>query len=62
MEEALVREKIPYTIYSGVQFFDRREVKDALSYLRMVTYQDDLSLARVINSPKRNIGEHRMCA
>lgn len=60
VEEALVREKIPYTIYSGVQFFDRREVKDALSYLRMVTYQDDLSLARVINSPKRNIGEHRM--
>lgn len=60
MEEALVREKIPYTIYSGVQFFDRREVKDALSYLRMVVYQDDLSLARVINSPKRNIGERRM--
>jgi len=44
----------------GRPVFDRREVKDALSYLRMVTYQDDLSLARVINSPKRNIGEHRM--
>ena len=60
LEEALIREKIPYTIYSGVQFFDRREVKDALSYLRMVAYQDDLSLARVVNVPRRNIGEQRM--
>ena len=60
IEEVLVGEKIPYTIYSGVQFFDRREVKDALSYLRMVCYQDDLSFARVVNVPRRNIGEQRM--
>ena len=60
IEEVLIRREIPYTIYSGVQFFDRAEVKDALSYLRMVCYQDDLSFMRVANRPKRNIGEQRM--
>ena len=60
VEEALLREKIPYTIYSGAQFFDRMEIKDALSYLRLIAYQDDLSFLRVANVPKRNLGKRRM--
>ena len=60
VEEALVKEQIPYAIYSGVQFFDRKEVKDALAYLRMVIFKDDLSFERIANVPKRNLGTRRM--
>ena len=60
VEEVLLEEKIPYTIYSGVQFFDRMEIKDALSYLRMIAYKDDLSFRRIANVPKRNLGKRRM--
>ena len=54
VEEAFLKEEIPYTIYSGVQFFGRMEIKDALCYLRMIAYQDDLSFMRIANVPKRN--------
>ena len=60
IEETLLKEKIPYHIYSGVPFFGRAEVKDALSYLRMVVLQDDLSFRRIANNPKRNLGQRRM--
>lgn len=60
IEEAFYKEKLPYTIYSGTQFFDRMEIKDALCYLRMVAYKDNLSFKRVVNVPKRNIGQRRM--
>ena len=60
IEEAFLKARIPHTIYSGVPFFGRKEVKDALSYLRMITYQDDFSFARVVNVPKRNMGKRRM--
>lgn len=60
VEEAFLKAKIPYVIYSGVQFFGRAEIKDALSYLRMAAWQDDLSFLRIVNMPKRNIGERRM--
>ena len=60
LEEALIDAKIPYVIYSGVPFFARREIKDALSYLRMVVHKDDLSFRRVANLPKRNLGRRRM--
>ena len=60
IEGELVDRKIPYNIYSGVAFFDRAEVKDALSYLRMIAAQDDLSFRRVANQPKRNLGIKRM--
>lgn len=60
VEEALLHEGIPYALYSGVPFFGRKEVKDALCYLRMVAYQDDLAFERVINVPKRNMGNRRM--
>lgn len=62
IEEAFLQEDIPYRIYSGAQFFDRKEIKDALSYLRMIAYRDDLSFRRICNVPKRNIGEKRMKA
>ena len=60
LEEEFVRRRIPYTIYSGVPFFGRREVKDALAYLRLAVWRDDLSFARVANAPRRNLGEKRM--
>lgn len=60
IEEVFLKEKIPYTIYSGVQFFGRMEIKDALSYLRMIAYKDDLSFLRIANVPKRNIGQRRI--
>ena len=60
LEEALLKAKIPYRIYSGIQFFARAEIKDALSYLRMVIMQDDLSFRRIVNLPKRNLGIRRM--
>ena len=60
IEQVFLQEKIPYTIYSGVQFFDRMEVKDSLSYLRMIAYKDDLSFRRIVNAPKRNMGKRRL--
>lgn len=60
VEEALIKENITYNIYSGVPFFGRAEIKDALSYLRMVVSQDDLSFRRIVNVPKRNVGRRRM--
>ena len=60
IEDVFIKEKIPYTIYSGVPFFERREIRDALAYLRMIAFRDDLSFARIVNVPRRNMGERRM--
>ncbi len=60
IEDVFLKEKLPYTIYSGVQFYGRAEIKDALCYLRMIAYKDDLSFLRVANTPKRNLGQKRM--
>ena len=60
LENALFTKQIPYVIYSGVQFYDRTEIKVALSYLRMLVSADDLAFKRVINTPKRNMGERRI--
>lgn len=60
IEAAFIQKNVPYRIYSGAQFFERVEVRNALAYLRMVAYQDDLSFMRIANVPKRNIGEQRM--
>ncbi len=56
LEKALLDQRIPYVIYGGVRFYERQEVKDALSYLRMVTSADDLAFRRIINKPRRGIG------
>lgn len=60
IEEVFQKEQIPYTLFSGLPFFDRMEIKDSLSYLRMIAYKDDLDFLRVVNTPKRNIGETRI--
>ena len=60
IEETLIRKEIPYAIYSGTSFFARKEVKDLLSYLHMLVYRDDLAFLRIVNVPRRNIGEKRI--
>ena len=60
LEDALIREKVPYAIYSGVPFFGRMEIRDAVAYLRMIAFRDDLSFRRIANVPKRNLGKRRM--
>jgi DNA helicase-2/ATP-dependent DNA helicase PcrA len=58
LEEMLMRAGIPYRIYGGLRFYDRKEVKDIIAYLRcIVNPSDDVSLRRIINQPKRAIGE-----
>jgi len=57
MEEVLVKSNMSYQIVGGTKFYDRKEIKDLLAYLRLIANNDDdLSLARIINEPKRNIG------
>ena len=60
LEEVFLKRGLPYVIYSGAQFYDRAEIKDALSYMRMALLRDDLSFARIANRPRRNIGDKRM--
>ena len=63
LEEALIREAIPYKIVRRVPFYQRREIKDALAYLRLlINPDDDVSLRRVVNTPPRGIGEGTMTA
>ena len=57
IEQALMREKIPYVIFGGIRFFERKEIKDILSYLRLIQFGDDFSFLRVINFPKRGLGK-----
>jgi DNA helicase II / ATP-dependent DNA helicase PcrA len=58
MEEYLVRVGIPYKVIGGTKFYDRREVKDALAYLRAVANpSDEVNLKRILNVPKRGIGD-----
>lgn len=58
IEESLVRWSIPYVVVGGLRFYDRREIKDVLAYLRLlVNPADSVSLLRVINVPKRGIGK-----
>ncbi len=58
LEEALLREKIPYRIYGGQRFFERAEIKNAMAYLRLIHQRhNDAALERVINVPARGIGE-----
>ncbi len=60
VEEALLKFRIDYTVYSGTPFYQRQEIKDVLSYLRLIVVGDDLSFLRVINTPKRGIGSKRL--
>jgi len=57
IEQELMNVQLPYVIWGGTRFFDRKEIKDALSYLRLVATEDDLSFLRVINLPSRKLGK-----
>ncbi len=60
LEEELLSRNIPYRVYGGVGFYERREIKDALCYLRMLTAADDLAFARIINTPRRGISRTKL--
>lgn len=61
LEEMLMRYTIPYTMVGGTKFYDRKEIKDVIAYLRILYNPDDsLSLMRIINVPKRNLGATTM--
>ena len=58
IEEILRREGIPYKIVGGLKFYERKEIKDIISYLRLIyNFSDNISLKRIINEPKRGIGK-----
>ncbi len=58
IEESLVKSGIPYRVLAGLRFYDRKEIKDMLAYLRVIhNPNDDLSLKRIINEPRRGIGD-----
>ena len=61
VEQALLKRKLPYTVWGGVRFFERKEIKDVLSYLRLVaSEEDDISFRRIINLPARKFGDSSM--
>ena len=62
VEESLIRNKIPYVLYSGVEFYKRKEIKDVLCYLRMVYAGDNISFLRTVNEPRRGVGRTRIAA
>lgn len=62
VEEALIRSRIPYVLYSGVEFYKRKEIKDVLCYLRMIYSGDDISFLRTVNEPRRGVGRTRIAA
>src|SRR5207249_6967127 len=63
LEDALMREGVAYKIIGGVRFYERKEIKDALAYMRLVINpHDDVSLRRVVNVPARGIGKGVMDA
>ena len=57
LEEVLMQERIPYKVLAGTRFYDRKEIKDIIAYLRLIyNFSDNVSLERIINEPKRKIG------
>jgi DNA helicase-2/ATP-dependent DNA helicase PcrA len=62
LEEALFDKGIPYRIYSGIEFYGRKEIKDVIAYLRMVTHGDDLAFLRTVNMPPRRMGKKKLDA
>lgn len=56
IEQVLLKQKIPYSIWGGIRFFERKEIKDAICYLRLIAGDDDLAFSRIINTPSRRFG------
>ncbi len=57
IEQSFIRENIPYTVYGGIRFFERKEIKDILAYLRLIEFGDDFSFLRIISTPRRGLGK-----
>lgn len=57
IEQSLIRENIPYSVFGGIRFFERKEIKDVLAYLRLIEFEDDFSFLRVVNTPSRALGK-----
>ncbi len=57
IEQSLIRENIPYSVFGGIRFFERKEIKDTLAYLRLIEFEDDLSFLRIVNTPSRGLGK-----
>lgn len=60
IEQSLMASNIPYELFGSVRFYDRMEIRDALSYLRLIAYNDNQALERVINTPKRMFGKTKL--
>ncbi len=57
IEQSFIRQEIPYSIFGGIKFFERKEIKDVLAYLRLVETGDDISFLRIVNTPSRKLGK-----
>ena len=57
IEQSLIRENIPYSVFGGIRFFERKEIKDVLAYLRLIEFGDDFSFLRIVNTPSRGLGK-----
>jgi len=57
IEQSLIRENISYSVFGGIRFFERKEIKDVLAYLRLIEFEDDFSFLRVVNTPSRGLGK-----
>ena len=59
IEQALIQAGLPYTIWGGIRFFERQEIKDCLAYLRLIQQDDDLAFQRIANTPSRKFGKQK---
>lgn len=57
IEQALLKKQVPYVIWGTVRFFERKEIKDSISYLRLIANNDDLAFSRIVNTPSRKFGD-----
>jgi DNA helicase-2/ATP-dependent DNA helicase PcrA len=60
LEECFIEKRLPYTIFSGVEFYGRKEIRDVICYLRMVTAADNVAFLRTVNTPPRKIGQKKL--
>ena len=60
IEQSLTKKQLPYTIWGGIRFFERKEIKDCLAYLRLIHLKDDLSFIRIANVPSRKFGKIKL--
>jgi DNA helicase-2/ATP-dependent DNA helicase PcrA len=60
IEQALVKKQIKYAVWGGIRFFERKEIKDCISYLRLIALKDDISFRRIVNTPSRKFGKVSM--